>query len=185
MLARFIGSPLLPYEVVVNITDYHGPDHRMADVVYHNIHHLVYTNELKLLNKEGNNMKYPKFPFEATYTRVGGRYPVGTKFTVTKKINSEYVRIEHADGREDEIALESITPIIRVVVTKESLEKEIAIKAEEIKELENKLAYLQQSGTDGFDENEYTIFSTITVMEEPKLTKLEKVKSIKKLLKLV
>ena len=181
MLAKYVGwGGFVPYNVIVKIHCYHDKSGTVT-VVYNDFYYTVNQKNIKLLN-EGDNMQFPKVPFEATYINSSGKYKVGTKLTAIAKLNSGF-RVRLLNEVEDEVHANSILPCISI--TKETLEKEIAERAEEIKELESKLAYLQQSGATEFDEEEYKIFSTLTIIQEPATTKVEKVKAIKKLLKLV
>lgn len=48
----------------------------------------------------------------------------------------------------------------------------------QIKENDAKLAYLKETGEDTYDEMEFKAYQTLTLLEDPKLSKLEKAKLI-------
>jgi ribosomal protein L21E len=64
----------------------------------------------------------------------------------------------------------------------ETLKQEIADKNVLIDELSNKIKYMDETGTDTFDENEFKAYQTLTIIEKGNLSKLDKARAIAALL---
>ena len=58
------------------------------------------------------------------------------------------------------------------------MEKQSAL----IAELNSKLKYMDEVGSDTFDENEFKAYQTLTIIEKGNLSKLEKARAIAQLL---
>jgi hypothetical protein len=106
---------------------------------------------------KGRLMPFPNIPFNAIYAREDGKYQVGKKLTVIKKIDTGF-RVRLENGLEDEICTDSVVPC-KITITKETLETQIANYAEEIKKLEDKLMYIQQTGESTYLTNKNTSFT--------------------------
>ena len=63
-----------------------------------------------------------------------------------------------------------------------TLKQEIADKNVLIDELSNKIKYMDETGTDTFDENEFKVYQTLTIIEKGNLSKLDKARAIAALL---
>ena len=64
----------------------------------------------------------------------------------------------------------------------ETLKQEIADKNILINDLAGRIKYMDETGTDTFDENEFKAYQTLTIIEKGNLSKLDKAKAIAALL---
>ena len=64
-----------------------------------------------------------------------------------------------------------------------SLKKNISDIKEEIKKEEVKIEYLKETGSEKYDENEFKVYTTLSLLEDPKLSKLEKARLVANLIK--
>ena len=64
----------------------------------------------------------------------------------------------------------------------ESIKAEMEKQSALIAELNSKLKYMDEVGSDTFDENEFKAYQTLTIIEKGNLSKLEKAKAIAQLL---
>jgi len=63
-------------------------------------------------------------------------------------------------------------------ITKLELEQDLVILEEQIRLVNVKLAYMKETGAEEFDENEFKVFNTLSILDEKKLSKLDKAKAI-------
>lgn len=68
------------------------------------------------------------------------------------------------------------------IQTKQEIEDELAAKKVDISILESKLKYIEETGVDAFDETEFKVWNTLTVVDNKKLSKLEKARAIAQLI---
>jgi hypothetical protein len=69
-----------------------------------------------------------------------------------------------------------------LIQTKADVEAELADAKATVALAESKLAYMQEIGTEEFVENEFKVWTTLTAVDNTKLSKLEKTKLIASLL---
>ena len=67
--------------------------------------------------------------------------------------------------------------------TREELESEIAGLKSKIDEVQSKLQFLNETGYETFNEDEYKVYSTLSLLEDDKLSKIEKSKIIAELIR--
>jgi hypothetical protein len=104
------------------------------------------------------------------------------------KINSEsyynYYYVILPDGTQIRMvatALDKCTPKTTRDKFIELIQKaldDVQRKNEFITEIQSKIDYINKTGTDVFDENEYKVYHTLTLIENRYMTKLEKAKEI-------
>lgn len=64
----------------------------------------------------------------------------------------------------------------------EKAEAKIASTKAFIEETQNKIAFMNEIGSDQFDENEFKAYHTLTIIEQSDMTKIEKAKAIASLI---
>jgi len=72
-------------------------------------------------------------------------------------------------------------PKSSIEVFKEQIDKAVAKIAATrafIEETQNKIAFMQEIGSDQFDENEFKAYHTLTIIEQSDMSKIEKAKAI-------
>ncbi len=62
--------------------------------------------------------------------------------------------------------------------TLEEIGEELKEAKEAVKLLETKIAFMKETGAEEFDENEFKVYNTLTILDEKKLSKLDKAKAI-------
>lgn len=118
------------------------------------------------------------------------------RLNTRKKINTEHVRFGYSDSNSNlRFGYENIYPSEILVVgfrgkTREDfikklqkLDNRIAAIEEEKAEVKNKMQYMQQSGSDHFDEKEYKTYKVIQTIKEGGMNDFEKAKLISELIK--
>jgi hypothetical protein len=95
-----------------------------------------------------------------------------------------YYFVELETGRrinEKSNAFEKGKPKSSIVVFTEQIEKaeaKIAATKAFIIETKNKIAFMKETGSDMFDENEFKAYHTLTIIEQSDMSKIEKAKAI-------
>ncbi len=58
------------------------------------------------------------------------------------------------------------------------VQEELAEAKEVVKLLETKIAFMKETGAEEFDDNEFKVYNTLTILDEKKLSKLDKARAI-------
>jgi hypothetical protein len=78
-------------------------------------------------------------------------------------------------------AFEKVSPKSSVEVFTEQIKKaeaKIAATKAFIEETQNKIAFMHETGSDTFDQNEFKAYHTLTIIEQSDMSKIEKAKAI-------
>jgi hypothetical protein len=73
------------------------------------------------------------------------------------------------------------TPKTSIEMFQEQIEKaeaKIAATKAFIEETQNKISFMQETGSDTFDQNEFKAYHTLTIIEQSDMSKIEKAKAI-------
>ena len=80
------------------------------------------------------------------------------------------------------LELVKVTSREKIEARIESIRKEIVEKSTLISELQDKIKYMDEVGSDIFDENEFKAYQTLTIIEKGNLSKIDKARAIAQLL---
>jgi hypothetical protein len=90
----------------------------------------------------------------------------------SQKLNFDVRHLEHVKASSRE----------KIEAKIATLKQEIADKNILINDLAGRIKYMDETGTDTFDENEFKAYQTLTIIEKGNLSKLDKAKAIAALL---
>lgn len=112
--------------------------------------------------KKGRNYK-------VIANRSGHGYSIGSIVKCTS-VNNTYVVVNSIFFYSDDLGL--------AIETREDLQESLTNILKQKSEIEDKLTYINEVGNETFDENEYKTYKTLTLLDNKKLSKIEKARII-------
>jgi len=138
---------------------------------------------LKLIKSPADSMRRP----DGLWLRAGREFEVahisnegyGPRFHAVepgKKYSSAY---SYVTPSEVELVQPAMSTAEKIQATIDAHKAELTAITEKIEKAEAKLAFLQETGSDEFDETEFKAYQTLKLIEEnPEMSRLEKAKAI-------
>lgn len=141
----------------------------------------------------GDTLKLIKSPANSIWLADGRWLGSGGEFEVAYISDEGYGPRFHAVGRghvqwgsrryattsEVELVRTAMSTAEKIQATIDAHKAELTAIAEKIEKAEAKLAFLQETGSDEFDETEFKAYQTLKLIEEnPEMSRLEKAKAI-------
>lgn len=135
--------------------------------------------KIKILNKSGGH----------NYGMTGDVITLNNqRMSVSGGTGNTYNSLNHGIEGGNNLKFTQFTVLTNITVKDiedniTSLKKDISNIKEEIKKEEVKIEYLKETGSEKYDENEFKVYTTLSLLEDPKLSKLEKAKLVANLIK--
>jgi len=123
----------------------------------------------------GNRLQTQGYYEFAPGTIVQVVYRGGTSIQITQIPNSAGYT-----GRQASIVLSDLSPLS---ISKEDLQKELLKLEEQKEDIQNKIDWITETGSEEYDETEVKVWTTLKTLDDKKLSPLEKSKLIAKLIK--
>lgn len=106
-------------------------------------------------------------------------YMIDTKYRLTRVDNSDdTIKAEYAETPGTEGAWLNFSHVTHWAISKEDLVRDIERAKATIEENQSMLAWMEETGADVFNENEFKVWQVLTAMDDTNLSKLDKVKRI-------
>ena len=114
--------------------------------------------------------------FEVAYISDDG---YGPRFHAVEPGHKQWGNRRYATPSEVELVQPAMSTAEKIQATIDAHKAELTTIAGKIEKAEAKLAFLQETGSDEFDETEFKAYQTLKLIEEnPEMSRLEKAKAI-------
>lgn len=114
--------------------------------------------------------------FEVAYISDEGH---GPRFYAVDRGHKQWGSRRYVTPSEVELVRPAMSTVEKIQATIDAHKAELTAIAEKIENAEAKLAFLQETGSDEFDETEFKAYQTLKLIEEnPEMSRLEKAKAI-------